>query len=52
MNVNKKTDKIDSEKTALELWRELKEYEKKHNINVPTFGTMNHLGKRSKYKKQ
>ncbi|KKM71859.1 hypothetical protein LCGC14_1426430 [marine sediment metagenome] len=41
----KKEDSIDE---ALRLWKELCEYEKKNGINVPTFGTMNNLGKRNK----
>ena len=41
----RKEDSIDE---ALRLWRELCEYEKKNGINIPSFGTMNDLGKRNK----
>lgn len=41
----------DSVDRALRQWRELCEYEKENGINIPSFGTMNDLGKRSKRRK-
>lgn len=45
-------DKESSIEEALRLYKELLAYEKKMGYdNKPSFGTMNHLGKRSKWKK-